>query len=57
MQASTLRPGRNNTANVHAQIQIEMVARSRQGLWLPKAATLEPTVAILAFCERPSGFP
>ena len=52
VQASTLRPGRNNTANVHAQIQIEMVARSRQGLWLPKAATLEPTVAILAFCEK-----
>jgi hypothetical protein len=54
VQASTLRPGRNNTANVHAQIQIEMVAQSRQALWLPKSATLEPTVAILASATRPS---
>jgi hypothetical protein len=57
VQASTLRPGRNNTANVHAQVQVEMVARSRQKLWLPKPATLDPTVAILAFCEKALGIP
>jgi len=38
-------------------VQIEMVARSRQTPWLPKSATLDPTVAILAFCHKALGIP
>jgi hypothetical protein len=57
VRASTLRLGRHNTANLHAQVQIEMVARSQQKLWLPKRSTLDPTVAILAFCQKALGIP
>jgi len=37
-QASTLRPGRNNTANVHAQVQIEMVAPADAVVDAPRGA-------------------
>jgi hypothetical protein len=57
VQGAALRPGIGNTANVHAQIQIEMVAKSKKELWLPKAETLDPTVAIMAFCAKHLGIP
>lgn len=64
-QGSTLRPGPENTCNAQAQIQIEMVARSREKPWLPTRSTLEPTVAIIAYCAKylaiplrvPNGWP
>lgn len=47
-QASALRdPG-----NRDARIQIEMVGFSKQTLWLPEPATLEPTIALLAWCNE-----
>lgn len=57
VQGSALRSGNANTANVHAQIQIEMVAKSKETLWLPKERTLQPTVAIMAFCSKRLGIP
>jgi hypothetical protein len=57
VQGATLAPGNGNTANVHAQIQIEMVANSKEELWLPESGTLEPTVAIMAFCRKHLGIP
>ncbi|MGH9360844.1 MAG: hypothetical protein ACRD2T_02940 [Thermoanaerobaculia bacterium] len=57
VQASALQPGKNNSANVHAQVQLEMVASSKQKLWLPPPSTLVPTVAILAFCKKALGIP
>lgn len=57
VQGAALVPGPDNTANVHAQIQIEMVAKSNQSLWLPANDTLQPTVAIMAFCAKQLGIP
>jgi hypothetical protein len=57
VQGAALRSGNGNTANVHAQVQIEMVARSREQLWQPAPATLGPTVAIIAFCAKNLGIP
>lgn len=57
VQGAALRSGNDNTANVHAQIQIEMVAKSKQTLWLPVAGTLHPTVAIMAYCAKHLGIP
>ena len=57
VQGAALRPGNDNSANVHAQIQIEMVAMSQQKLWLPGAPTLQPAVAVLAFCNKALSIP
>jgi hypothetical protein len=57
VQGSALRSNQNNTANVNAQIQIEMVAKSKESLWMPVDGTLNPTVAILAFCAKEFGIP
>jgi hypothetical protein len=57
VQGAALRSGNNNTANVHAEIQIEMVAQSQQSLWLPKDSTVNPAVAIMAFCAKHLGIP
>lgn len=46
-QASALR----GTANQYAEIQIEMVARTRDNLWLPIDSTLLPTLEILAWAS------
>ena len=57
VQGAALRPGNNNTANVHSQIQIELVGFSQTELWLPEDSTLDPAVEILAFCNRALGIP
>jgi len=57
VQGSALRPGPKNSANVHAQVQIEMVAFSKQKLWLPDDGTLLPAVSIMAYCQRTLGIP
>src|SRR5262245_36282426 len=40
-QGAALRPGNDNSANVHAQIQVEMVGKSKEVLWLPGEKTLK----------------
>ena len=50
-------PVRNgNTTNVHGQIQIEMVAKSKEKLWSPRAEPLDPTVAIMLFVRSAWGY-
>ncbi len=57
VQGSALRSGHDNTANVNAQIQIEMVGQSKETLWLPVDGTLKPAVAIMAYCAKQLGIP
>lgn len=57
VQGAALRSGNGNTANVHAQIQIEMVGKSKETLWMPGPGTLDPTVAVMAYCAKFLGIP
>ena len=43
--------------NDHAIVQIEVVAKSQQSLWLPDEATLEALAALLAACQQEYGVP
>lgn len=52
-QASAL----HEPANKSARVQIEMVGFSKQTLWLPERATLEPTIAVLAYCAQELSIP
>ena len=56
-QGSALRTNSPHHPNADAQVQIEMVAFSKETLWLPGPETLEPSVALLAFCARDLGIP
>jgi hypothetical protein len=56
-QGAALRANAPHNPNREAQIQIEMVARSSQSLWLPVDGTLQPTVALMAYCAQNLGIP
>ncbi|MEO7323745.1 MAG: hypothetical protein ABIW82_02855 [Dokdonella sp.] len=57
VQGAGLRSNNANVANVHAQIQLELVGSSRTSLWMPVAGTLAPTIAVLAYCNKYLGIP
>ena len=46
-QAAALLPSKQYNPNTDAALQIEMVARSKQSLWLPPDSSLMPVVAIM----------
>lgn len=45
------------THNDHAIVQIEVVSKSQQSLWLPDDATVEALAALMAVCQREYGIP
>jgi hypothetical protein len=51
-QAAALKPSSSYNPNTDAALQIEMVGRSKQTLWLPVAGSREPTVAIMRWASN-----
>jgi hypothetical protein len=47
----------HDPANRRAYVQIEIVAFSKQTLWLPDASSLKPLIALVAFAKKEFGIP
>ena len=61
-QGAALATNLPHTPNTHAQIQIEMATFTAMDghqtkLWLPAKAVLDPTVAVMAWCQKNLGIP
>uniref|UniRef100_UPI003F497291 hypothetical protein n=1 Tax=Cupriavidus yeoncheonensis TaxID=1462994 RepID=UPI003F497291 len=57
VRAGALRSNHGDTANLNAQVQIEMLSFSQKTPWLPAEETLKGVVLVIAYCAKHLGIP